>query len=217
MTFAAILAGILQGAHVTLGVAGLALLYAVPAGFGFGLLQYLLGGVARFAVSAFVEFWRSNAVIILLYLFYYVLPFAGLRWSAMTVASLVLGLNIGAYASQAVRAALEAVPRGQIEAGRALSLSRLQVLRLVEMPQAFRAMVPSFVNETIRLLQSTALVSLLTLTDMTFRAKEIGQITQQPVEIYTALLLSYFVICWPIALLGRRAERWATAGEERKA
>lgn len=212
MSFGAILAGILQGAQVTLGVAAYALVYAVPAALLLGIAQYMLRGPARWLATGFIEFWRSNAVIILLYLFYYVLPFAGLRWSAMNVAALVLGLNIGAYASQAVRAALEAVPRGQVEAGRALSLSRLQVLRLVEMPQGFRAMVPSFVNESIRLVQSTALVSLLTLTDMTFRAKEIGQITHQPAEIYTALLLAYFLLCWPIALAGRRAERWAAGG-----
>ncbi|MGE0718854.1 MAG: ABC transporter permease subunit, partial [Alphaproteobacteria bacterium] len=119
MSLTAILLGILEGARVTLGVAAYAMVYAAPFAFAFGILQYLATGPARLAVTTVIEFWRSNAVIILLYVFYYLLPFAGARWSATTVAALVIGLNVGAYGSQVVRAALEALSRGQVEAGRA--------------------------------------------------------------------------------------------------
>jgi polar amino acid transport system permease protein len=212
MTFTDILLKILEGAGVTLGIAGYALVYAVPFAFVLGTLQYLLRGWARTAVTGVIEFWRSNAVIILLYVFYYLFPFAGLRWSAPTVSALVLGFSAGAYGSQIVRGALQSIPRGQIEAGGALGLHRMLVLRLIEYPQAIRPMIPSFVNELIRLIQSTALVSLLTLHDMTFRAKQVSQITHQPVEIYTALLLSYFVLSYPLAVLGRRLESRTAVG-----
>ncbi len=214
MSLLEILAGILEGADITLQVVGYALLYAIPFAFVFGILQYLTRGLPRKGITFIIEFWRSNAVIILLYVFYYLLPFVGLRWSAMSVAALVIGCNVGAYGSQVVRAALQTLARGQIEAGAALGMPRLHVLALVELPQSIRLMIPSLINEAIRLIQSTALVSLLALSDMTFKAKEIGQITYQPVEVYSALLLAYFVLAYPFALLGRRLESWTTQGKQ---
>lgn len=213
MSLTEILAGILDGAGVTLRVVAYALAYAIPFALLFGTLQYLARGAARACVTVVIEFWRSNSVIILLYVFYYLLPFVGMRWSAMDVAALVLGCNVGSYASQVVRAALQAVARGQLQAGKALGLKRLQVLLLIEFPQSIRPMIPSLMNETIRLIQSTALVSLLALSDMTLRAKEIAQTTYQPVGIYTALLIAYFLLAYPFALLGRRLESWVVKGK----
>jgi polar amino acid transport system permease protein len=213
MSFDQILLKILEGAGVTLGVAGYALLFAIPFAFVFGTLQYLLSGWKRTVVTGIIEFWRNNAVIILLYVFYYLLPFAGMKWSAYTVGALVLGCSAGAYGSQIVRGALQSIPRGQVEAGASLGLRRWHVLGLLEYPQAIRPMLPSFVNELIRLLQSTALVSLLTLADMTFRAKEVTQISHQPAAIYSALLLAYFVVSYPLAILGRRLEKRVAAAQ----
>jgi polar amino acid transport system permease protein len=119
---------------------------------------------------------------------------------------MVLGLHIGAYGSQAVRGALQAVDKGQGEAGRAVGLNDWQILLLIELPQALLAMVPTFINQFIQLVKGTALVSLVTLTDMTFRAKEIAQVDYDPVAIYTSLLLAFFVVCYPIALFGRWVE-----------
>ena len=211
MTSQEILLRILDGAHVTVGIAAYALVFAVPFAFVLGTAQYLATGKVRLIVTGLIEFWRNNAVIILLYVFYYLLPFAGLKWSAPTVGAFVIGCSAGAYGSQIVRGALQSIPRGQLEAGSALGLRRWHVLALLEYPQAIRPMLPSFVNELIRLLQSTALVSLLTLADMTFRAKEVAQVTHQPVLIYTALLVSYFLVSYPLAILRRRLEKRVAA------
>jgi polar amino acid transport system permease protein len=208
----AVVLGILEGARMTLLVTAYAMLYAVPFAFILGIAQYLLPGRKRILATVIIEFWRSNAVIILLFFFYYVLPFAGLRWTSLNVAAMVLGLNIGAYGTQVVRGALAAIDRGQIEAGKSLGLSRMRILFLIELPQALKPMMPSFTNEVIQLIQGTSLVSLVALTDMTFRAKEIGQLTYQPAEIYTALLLSYFIISYPFALLGKRLEAMIPSG-----
>ena len=204
--------GVLQGLGVTAQVTGYGLLFAVPFALVFGIAQYLARGAVLFAVTAIIEFWRSSAVIILLFVFYYALPIVGVTLSAITVSAMVLGLNIGGYASQAVRAGLQALDRGQKEAGQALGLSRPAILLLVELPQALVAMSPTFVNHLIQLVKATALVSLVTLTDMTFRAKEIAQIEYNPVGIYTSLLLAYFVVCYPIAALGRWMETRIKSG-----
>ncbi len=123
----------------------------------------------------------------------------------MTVGAMALGLNIGGYGSQAVRAALQALDRGQVEAGLALGLRRLDVLVAIELPQALVAMLPTFVNQFIQLVKGTAVVSLITLTDMTFRAKEIAELTYNPVGIYTALLLAYLMVCYPATFAGTLA------------
>ena len=205
--------GILQGFGTTAAVTAYGLVFAIPFALVFGVAQYLSGGVARLLITGVIEFWRSSAVIILLFVFYYALPVVGITLSAMTVSAMVLGLNAGGYASQAVRAGLQALPTGQKEAGAALGLSRPAILFWIELPQALVAMSPTFFNTLIQLVKATALVSLVTLTDMTFRAKEIAQVAYDPVGIYTALLLAFFVVCYPIALAGRWLEaRIATPG-----
>ena len=214
MTIGDIWWGILEGLQVTLMVAAYGLLFAVPFGLIFGVAQYLTTGTMRLMVTAVIEFWRSSAVIILLFVFYYALPVIGVMLSAMTVSAMVLGLNMGGYASQAVRAGLQALDRGQREAGQALGLSRFHILLMIELPQALRNMSPTFINQLIQLIKATSLVSLVTLTDMTFRAKEIAQIEPDPAPIYLALLLAYFACCYPITMLGRMVERRVSPARE---
>jgi polar amino acid transport system permease protein len=207
VSFATILLGVLKGAGVTIGVTLLALCYAFPFAVMGGVLQYYLRGPGRAAVTVLIEFWRSSSVVILLFVFFYVLPVIRIDLSPLSVSALVLGLNIGAYGTQAVRGALQVLDDGQLEAGLALGMSRPKVLLLVELPQIVRPVLPNFINLLVQLMKATALVSLVTLSDMTFRAKEINQLSYQPVRVYTALLLSYFVICYPVALIGRLVER----------
>jgi polar amino acid transport system permease protein len=207
MDFTGILAGILQGFRVTALVTLYGMLWAVPFALCFGVLQYFTRGATRAAVTAVIEFWRSSPVLILLFMLYYTLPSFGVSLSGMTVGAMALGLNIGGYGTQAVRGALQALDRGQVEAGLALGLRRFDVLVSIELPQALVAMLPTFVNQFIQLVKGTAVVSLITLTDMTFRAKEIAELTYNPVGIYTALLLAYLMVCYPATLVGRWLER----------
>lgn len=214
MSFPEILSAIWGGFGVTVEVTLLSLAYGIPFALIFGILQYGAKGWHRAPVTIVIEFWRSSPVIILLFVLYYALPLAGLTLQAMSVATLVLGLNIGGYGSQAVRAALQALDRGQYEAGMAMGLTRLQTLMFIELPQALKAMVPSFINLLIQLVKGTALVSLLTLADMTYKAKSIAQMTFDPASAYMGLLLSYFVICYPLTIVGRSLERRLSVARE---
>jgi len=207
MSFVDILIGIFDGFGVTASVTLWGMAYAVPFALIFGILQHFTTGPARVAVTSIIEFWRSSPVIVLLFVFYYSLPTVGITLSGITVAAMALGLNIGGYGSQAVRAALQSLDPGQVEAGKALGLRRLQILVLIELPQAFKAMTPTFINQFIQLIKGTALVSLITLSDMTFRAKEISQLQYDPVRTYTALLVAYFIVCYPATIFGRWVEK----------
>jgi len=216
MDFVDILGNIWSGFGTTAGVVALALLYGIPFALVFGTLQHELTGWRRFAVTSFIEFWRSSPIIVLLFVFYYSLPMIRIELSALAVGSMVLGMNIGGYGTQAVRAGLQALDRGQKEAGISLGLSPLQNLLLVQMPQALRAGIPTYINLLIQLIKGTVLVSLLSLADMTFRAKEIAQITFTPAPAYSALLLSYLIICYPLTILGRYLEQRHGSTERRQ-
>mgnify|MGYP003367896446 CR=1 FL=1 len=196
-----ILAGILEGLEVTALVTFYGMLWAVPFALVMGVLQHFTHGAARLAVTSVIEFWRSSPVLILLFVLYYALPSFGIRLSSITVG------GIGGYGSQAVRAALQSLNQGQVEAGRALGLHRLQILWFIELPQVVSAMMPTFVNQFIQLVKGTAIVSLITLTDMTFRAKQIADTQYNPVGVYSALMLAYLIVCYPATLLGRYLER----------
>ncbi|RWA51894.1 ABC transporter [Cupriavidus sp. UYMSc13B] len=206
MSFYHVLAGIFEGFRITALISSLGLLYAIPFALLFGILQHFSHGTSRVIITGVIEFWRSSPVIVLLYAFYYSLPAFGINLSAITVGAMVLGLNTGGYGSQSVRAALQALDRGQSEAGLAIGLTRFDVIRFIELPQAITRMIPTFINQAIQLIKGTALVSLITLTDMTFRAKEIAQVQYNPVAIYSGLLLAYFIVCYPVTIMGRRIE-----------
>ncbi|WP_027556212.1 amino acid ABC transporter permease [Bradyrhizobium sp. Cp5.3] len=207
MSFFAILRSIYEGFGITAAVATLGLLFAIPFAVIAGVLQHFATGPLRWMVTAVIEFWRSSSVIVLLYAFYYTLPAFGIFLSGITVGAMVLGFNIGGYGSQSVRAALQSLNKGQREAGLALGLSRFDVLRLIELPQAITAMFPTFINQAIQLIKGTTLVSLIALTDMTFRAKQISELGYNPVGIYSALALSYLILCYPVTIFGRQVER----------
>ncbi|RKT10796.1 amino acid ABC transporter membrane protein 1 (PAAT family) [Paraburkholderia sp. RAU2J] len=207
MSFLDVMLGIYKGFGVTATVTILGLLYAIPFALLAGISQNFTTGISRKVITFIIELWRSSPVIVLLYAFYYTLPSFGIYLSGITVGGLVLGLNSGAYSSQSVRAALQSLPRGQCEAGLALGLTRFEVLRLVELPQAIRAMIPTFINDLIQLIKGTALVSLITLSDMTFRAKEISELSYNPLLIYSSLLFAYLILCYPVTIFGRHLER----------
>jgi polar amino acid transport system permease protein len=213
MSFTDLLSGIFEGFGVTASVTLWGMAYAIPFALVFGILQHFAQGPSKLVVTSIIEFWRSSPVIVLLFVFYYTLPSFGITLSGIAVAAMALGLNIGGYGSQAVRAALQSLDPGQVEAGRALGLHRLQILCLIEFPQAFKAMTPTFINQIIQLIKGTALVSLITLTDMTFRAKEISQLQYDPAGTYSALLVAYFIICYPATILGRWVEKRVSVSE----
>jgi polar amino acid transport system permease protein len=117
---------------------------------------------------------------------------------------LALGLNAGAYGSEVVRSAILAVDTGQTEAGIALNFTPWQRMLRIILPQAFVMMLPAFGNLQIELLKGTALVSLITLSDLTYQAMILNASTLKTTEIFSLLLIMYFLIAWPLT----RGVRW---------
>ncbi len=166
----------------------------------------------RWLAIVYIEIFRGTSALVQLFWLFFVLPRFGLTMEPLTVAILALGLNVGAYGAEVVRGAVTAVPRGQWEATVALNMTRIQALRRIVLPQAAVAMIPPWGNLFIELLKATALVSLITISDLAFKAEEMNSTTYRTVEIFSIVLVFYLAIALLITIGMRQLERVAARG-----
>jgi len=202
-----------EGVGVTLTLTLFSTILAVILGFIAGLARMSENKIIRGIASVYVEFFRGSSLLVLLFWIYYVLPLLGVTMSPMLAGILAIGLNYGAYVSEVVRSGFESVPEGQDEAGVALNMSRRQRLVRIIFPQAFVLMIPNLGNQLIELFKATSLVSLITLSDLTYQADLLNGSTFETTRIYIALLLIYFVLAWPLTKGMELLERKLTEGK----
>ena len=202
---------ILQGALVTIELtlmgSVLALIMAFLAGMGRVSRFFAL----RWLATVYIEFFRGTSIFVQLFFAYFVLPLIGLALTPLQAGVLALGLNVGAYAAEVVRGAIQSIGREQYEACVALNLGRWQGMRHVILPQALLVMLPTFGNNAIELLKATAVVSLISLTDLTFQAQVVRAQTGNTLVPFTTILIIYFIlamiISWGVRSLERRMAR----------
>jgi polar amino acid transport system permease protein len=208
------LPGLLEGMVITVEITLGGALVAVPMALIAALGKMYGPAPLRWLAISYIEIFRGTSALVQLFWLFYVLPLFGVTLTALTVAIAALGLNIGAYGAEVVRGAIESVPRGQWEAATALNLSRAQALRRIILPQAFLAMIPPWGNLFIELLKATALVSLITIGDLAFRAQQVNQATfaSRTLEIFTVVLMIYLGVALLITLGMRALERTAARG-----
>src|SRR5690606_17326190 len=198
---------ILQGALVTLQLtlmgSALALVMAFMAGLG-RLSRFF---AVRALATTYIEFFRGTSIFVQLFWVYFVLPFAGVTLTPLQAGVLALGLNVGAYGAEVVRGAVKAIGRQATAACVALNLSHYQRMRHVILPQALPLMLPTFCNNAIELLKATAVVSLISLSDLTFQAQVVRAQTGNTLIPFTTILIMYFVMAWAISTAMRWLER----------
>ena len=207
MSLSTLLPPLLHGTVITLKVTGLSALLGAGVALFFGFARLANNPLIRWPAAIYVEVFRGTSALVLMFWFYFALPLLGVRFDALTAGVLALGLSYGAYGAEVVRGAVLQVPQGQIEAGIALNYTYLQRVRYVVLPQATLAMLPPMGNLLIDLLKATSLVSLITLADVTFRAKLLQEAIGQVTEVFTLLLVIYFVLCFILTRLVRLLER----------
>lgn len=206
-----LLRGLAVTVELTVVAAALAIIIALSA----GLARMSRRRAMAWSAAVYIEVFRGTSALVQLFWFYFVLPFFGIEVSAFTAGTLVLALNTGAYGAEVVRGAVLAVPRGQLDASAALNLNRLQTLRRIVLPQAFPAMLPPAGNLAIELMKNTALVSLITITELTFSAQLLRAETLRSAEIFGLVLVLYFAVALLITAGVRLLERRASHGLER--
>ena len=180
-----------------------------------GLLVGLVTGLGRLSsnpmltapLRAYIEVFRCTPVLVQLVWFYYALPvLTGLEMSAMAAATVCLTLYGGAFYSEIVRGGIISIDAGQTEAAKALGMTRLQLLRRVILPQAFKKMVPPLMNQSIMQLKNTSLLSVLAVPDLLYQGQVIAHDTYRPLEIYTFIAITYFAVLLPITIWAKRME-----------
>ncbi|GIM45810.1 ectoine/hydroxyectoine ABC transporter permease subunit EhuC [Collibacillus ludicampi] len=211
-SFLDLLPPLLKGAGITLEITILSMIAALFLAMLAGIGRLSKYSMIRGVTAIYVEVFRGTSLLVQLYWLYFALPILGIELPKMAAAVLALGLNYGAYGSEVVRGSILAVPKGHTEAGIALNMTPWQRMRCIIWPQAFVMMLPAFGNLLIELLKGTALVSLITLADLTFQAKILSTSTFQTTEIYTLLLVMYFILAYPITWGIRLIERRVAAG-----
>lgn len=212
MEFGEIVSVLLQGAIVTIKIVAMALPLAALMAFIFGLIRLYAPSPIKQIAVLYIEFFRGTSALIQLYWIYFVLPFFGISIDAMTAGVVALGLNIGAYGTEVVRGAIQSVPKGQYEASVALNFTSTQRVWHIILPQALVNMIPPFGNLAIELVKATSLVSLITIGDLTFKAKALADMTLQVGEIFGVVLVLYFLMAQCLSLFFRYLEKRLSRG-----
>ncbi|AMS44603.1 MULTISPECIES: ectoine/hydroxyectoine ABC transporter permease subunit EhuC [Aminobacter] len=211
-----------EGAWVTVQLTVYSTILGGVLAFVFGIGKLSSNMAIKSVSVGYIELFRGTSLLVQLFWLYFALPLAGmaigidLRLPPVVAGVLALGLNIGAYGAEVVRGAIQSVHQNQREAARALNFTPRQTLFNIVIPQAIPEMMPSFGNLAVQNLKDTALVSLISLGDLTFRAEQIRNFTQDSTTIYTLLLLMYFgmalVVTVVMHLIERFAGRWRMVG-----
>lgn len=170
----------------------------------------------RWVINVYIELIRNTPFLVQLFFFFFALPALGLRWSAHTAALTAMVVNLGAYATEIIRAGIESIPKGQIEAGLALNLKAHEIFRFVILKPALRAIYPALASQFILLMLSSAVVSAISADDLTSVAANLQSQTFRSFEIYIVVTAIYLLLSMAFSLLFRVAyHRWLNYPERR--
>lgn len=201
--------GPLGGLSLTVLLAALGLLLALPLGVALGVARLSRRRWLRAPVSALVLVVRGTPLLMVVFWAYFFLPtLTGHKTGQFSTMLAALVIFDAAYLAEIVRAGLQALPAGQTQAAQALGLSRWQALRLVLLPQALRHMLPSLVNQFASTIKETSLGTIIGLAELSFIANQVNaQVLVQPVAVYGTLAATYFVLCFGLSRAAHHLER----------
>jgi len=198
----ALLRGAIVTAEATFGGMALALLGGLVLALG---RRSKIPGLPRLSAS-YVLFMRNTPLLVQIYFLFYVLPFAGITFGALTTGILALGLNYSAYIAEVYRAGIDGVPQGQWEAARALDFSPGQTWTRVILPQALPPMLPVLGNYLIVMFKDSPLLATITVPEMFAAAEHIAGETYRYTEPYTLVGLIFLCLRYPDSLAVRPLE-----------
>ncbi|MFJ7825481.1 amino acid ABC transporter permease [Psychrobacillus sp. NPDC096623] len=196
----------IDGALKTLEISLLAILIAIPIGIIFGMGRISKNKFFRLISSIYVEIIRGVPLLVLLIWIYFVLGQflkLGSYWGA------IWGLAIfaGAFIAEIVRAGIQAVPKGQMEAARSLGMSHAKAMTHIILPQAFRRVLPPLASQFIMLIKDSSLVSVIAATELTLNAKNLVATSFRSIEVWTFVALIYFIMTFSLSLIIRYFEK----------
>jgi len=196
---------LIEGTIVTVEQSLLAAVLAILVALVMGLMRLSDWTAVRWTATGYIEFFRGTSLLVQLFWIFFVLPLFGITLEKFTAGFVAVGMNLGAYGAELVRGAILSVPRGQYEAALALNMSPFKRMTRIIFPLALVNMLPPWGNLLIELLKGTALVSLISVTDLMFQAKQINGATFLSAESFGSALIIYYVLSRLIVTPGMRS------------
>jgi polar amino acid transport system permease protein len=179
------------------GIVGLALLFARVSKIRW------LEAITRY----YIEFFQGTPLLMQLFLFFFGVALLGIEVSPWLAASLALTFWTSAFLAEIWRGCVEALPKGQWEAGETLALSYVQQMRYIILPQAMRIAIPPTVGFSVQVIKGTALASIIGFVDLTKAGTMLNNATFRPFLVYSLVALIYFALCFPLSWYAHRLER----------
>ena len=197
----------LAGLVTTAWICALATALGLAVGLLLACLQSAPFAPLRWAVRSYIEIMRGLPILILLFVLYYGGPSIGLRLSAEAVGVFGLGFYGAAYFAEIFRSGFQSIPKGQIEAARMAGLSGTQIIRHIKLPQMLVMITPPMVNQIIILIKESAVLSIITVAELTKNTTQFVNETYAVIEPYLAAALLYWLLVEAVGQLGKIIER----------
>jgi len=202
------------GLTTTIYLSIIALTFGTLVGFIIGWLRTIVNEFFDSIILLFVDIIRSTPLIIQLLIAYHLPGFLGINISTILAGSIVIVLYFAANCSQVVKAGIDSVAFNQWRASKSLGFSYFQQMSYIILPQAWRAMIPSYTGSALGIIKDTSLISVIGVIELVRSGQIVISRTLNPLPIWFVVGLIYFIICWPLSKMSRYLEKKAQFGEK---
>ena len=194
------------GLKVTLPLAALAFILSTVIAVLVAMVQYADVPVIKEICRLYIWIIRGTPLLVQLMVAFYGLPLLGIHSNPFVMAVIVFSINEGAYSAETMRAAMEAVPAGQLEAGYCVGMNYMQIMWHIILPQAFRTAFPSLFNALISMVKDTSLASSITVVEMFTRTKQLAGQSYNYLPLYIEVALVYLIFCTVLTFIQKKGE-----------
>ena len=198
---------LIPGLTVTIPLTIISFALAMIIAIAVALIQFAKVRVLKDIARFYVWVIRGTPLLVQLFVVFYGLPNIGILIDPFPAAVIVFAINEGAYCAETIRAGLEAVPYGQMEAGECIGMSYMQIMRRILLPQALRISFPTLANSIISMIKDTSLAANITVTEMFMATQRIVARTYEPLALYIEVGIIYLVFCAVLSRLQRFGEK----------
>jgi polar amino acid transport system permease protein len=200
------LPSLLDGSIVTFVVSVVALMLGILEGLALFFGRRSRIKVINFTAAVYISLVRGTPLLVQIFFVYYVLPAVGVNVPPIQAGIIALSLNSGAFVTEVIRGGVSAIPRGQVDAGRAVGMSSFLLWRRIIFPQVFVLILPSLTNELTNLIKASSLLSIITVVELIRKTEDILNFTFRPVEVLISAALLYFIMCFGFSNIAKALE-----------
>jgi polar amino acid transport system permease protein len=198
---------LLKGLQWTVALSAIGFIGGIFVGLGVALARTSGFRILERATAGYIALFQGTPLLMQLFVVYYGLALYGMKLDAWAAVALAFTLHASAYLGEIWRGSIEAVPRGQVEAATALSLSYFWRMKDIVLPQALRISLPATIGFLVQLIKGTSLASFVGFTELARAGTMVSNQIFKPLLVFGVVAAMYFVICWPLSLYGTRLER----------